>query len=256
MLQLTRDVRWLNHTAVTEDGKQDTVVLASKLVNVGYKVAIRTALGGGAGQECFHNLHHEFLIVAGCHQEAIIDCHFRDQFKIGQHIQWYQQVLDCVPEVFVGSVQCLAPLVALVCTEMALAFKEGGAACPPWRQPKSIISKWLPVEAHDTFVRSSQAKGIASSNDSSDNEFSELVSPGFSPSGPLFLHTMVRGRRRGPSSGVQWGPRLVSCLQAAKLSPCCHMVREQLKCNTTGHDKDVWQQPIIHTVKMTGRPLV
>ena len=62
----------------------DTVVLASKLAAVGYHLTIRTALGGGAGRSCFHNLHYEFLLVSGDPEfgtlqdrEFIVDPHFR-----------------------------------------------------------------------------------------------------------------------------------------------------------------------------------
>ena len=67
-----------------EEGKADAVVLASKLAAVGYHLTIRTALGGGAGRSCFHNLHYEFLLVSGDPEfgtpqdkEFIVDPHFR-----------------------------------------------------------------------------------------------------------------------------------------------------------------------------------
>ena len=67
-----------------EEGKADAVVLASKLAAVGYHLTIRTALGGGTGRSCFHNLHYEFLLVSGDPEfgtpqdkEFIVDPHFR-----------------------------------------------------------------------------------------------------------------------------------------------------------------------------------
>lgn len=84
MLQLLRDVRAFLSAIVREEGRPDTVVLASKLAAVGYRLTIRTALGGGAGRSCFHNLHHEFLLVMGDPEfgtpqdkEFIVDPHFR-----------------------------------------------------------------------------------------------------------------------------------------------------------------------------------
>ena len=82
--QLLRDVRAFLTAIVREDGKPDAVVLASKLAAVGYQLTIRTALGGGAGRSCFHNLHHEFLLVMGDPEfgtpqdkELFVDPHFR-----------------------------------------------------------------------------------------------------------------------------------------------------------------------------------
>lgn len=60
------------------------------MFQVGYRVSIRTALGGGAGLKAFASLSHEFLVVAppggqlSLVPEIIVDPHFRDQFDIPQ----------------------------------------------------------------------------------------------------------------------------------------------------------------------------
>lgn len=64
-LQLLRDVRLYKKILRVEDEEFDVVSLAARLSNVGYRVAIRTAIGGGHGTDCFHNLRHEFLVVQG-----------------------------------------------------------------------------------------------------------------------------------------------------------------------------------------------
>ena len=83
-MQLLRDVRAFQGAILREEGKPDTVVLASKLAAVGYKLTLRIALGGGSGRSCFHNLHHEFLLVTGDPEfgspqdkEYIVDPYFR-----------------------------------------------------------------------------------------------------------------------------------------------------------------------------------
>ena len=58
----------------------DIVVLASQLATVGYRVAIRTAMGGGSGQRCFRNLCYEFLLVSSFEANAVqyvVDPKFR-----------------------------------------------------------------------------------------------------------------------------------------------------------------------------------
>ena len=40
----------------------------------------------------------------------------------------------------------LVPLVQLLCNEMCHAFEARGMACPPWRQAKAMLSKWLPAK--------------------------------------------------------------------------------------------------------------
>ena len=255
-VQISRDVRWLNHTTVREDGRRDSVVLASKLVNIGYKVAIRTAMGGGSGQDCFHNLHHEFLVVAERHHKIIVDCHFRDQFKISQNTQHYQQVLDCLPEVFIGSALRLAPLVDIMCTEMAAAFKDQGVTCPPWRQPRSMLSKWLPAKPQDRYInRAPVSKTNSSSTDScsSDDEIGALSDSGASPTGPLPSYQdselSAKHWRKVDSQPLVTltGFRVKSLLSSGLAS---------INSKQAAQGKEVWKQPAIRTVKMTGKPLM
>ena len=77
LLQLLQDVRRFKAAVLKEEGSLDMVVLATRLAAVGYRVSIRTAVGGGAGQDCFHNLHYTFLLVTGeaCYEstEYIVD---------------------------------------------------------------------------------------------------------------------------------------------------------------------------------------
>ena len=59
----------------------DIVVLASHLARIGYEVVLRTAIGGGVGQQCFRNLSNEFLVVSAPFgseaKDIIIDLKFR-----------------------------------------------------------------------------------------------------------------------------------------------------------------------------------
>ena len=54
--------------------------------------------------------------------------------------------MRALPEEWVGSQSRIKPLVRLLCAQMALAFDATQTACPPWRQQKSVISKWLPAK--------------------------------------------------------------------------------------------------------------
>lgn len=93
-LQVLRDLSVLKRRMVREDGTWDVVVIASRLAAMGHQVALRTALGGGRGQECFHHLHHEFLVVTTpeTQDELILDPSFREQFEIPHATVPYQQV--------------------------------------------------------------------------------------------------------------------------------------------------------------------
>lgn len=76
-VQLLSDVRQFKAAVLKEDGRHDIVVLATKLAAVGYDVAIRTAVGGGTGQQCFRNLHHVFLVIFWEGKQLLVEPQFR-----------------------------------------------------------------------------------------------------------------------------------------------------------------------------------
>mmetsp|Transcript_27473 Transcript_27473/g.69875 ORF Transcript_27473/g.69875 Transcript_27473/m.69875 type:complete len:390 (-) Transcript_27473:630-1799(-) len=139
--------------------------LASRLSRLGYKVHIRTALGGGDGFECLRNLRHVFLSVvmphvrAGPSQKYVVDLSFKEQFSIAKPTQRYGQLLDCLPEVYVAPEASVAPLVNFLCQEIACAFRSNGAVLPPWRHASSMLSKWLPRKSLDESVASDAPTG-------------------------------------------------------------------------------------------------
>lgn len=51
-----------------------------------------------------------------------------------------------LPEEYVGTSGRLVPLVQLLCEEMGAAFDAQAFTCPPWRQAKAMLSKWLPTK--------------------------------------------------------------------------------------------------------------
>ena len=80
VLQLLRDVRAFQAAILREEGRPDTVVLACKLAAVGWSVTMRTALGGGAGQACFHNLRYAPPCLAQAPQRVLCANRFLQPF--------------------------------------------------------------------------------------------------------------------------------------------------------------------------------
>eukprot|EP00891_Asterochloris_glomerata_P001866 jgi/Astpho2/1866/Aster-00391 len=195
--RVLRDLSVLKRRMVREDGTWDIVVIASRLAAMGHQVALRTALGGGRGQECFHHLHHEFLVVTtpGTQDELILDPSFREQFEIPHATVPYQQVLQVVPEEFVGTASRLVPLVQTLCAEMAAAFRASGATLPPWRWAKSMLSKWLPAKVRTLPIVGANAGDSTACEGSSPagtrrrsaelESFDAMILCGHSPTGPL-----------------------------------------------------------------------
>lgn len=140
--------------------QQDDLVAAAQAL--GYSVRLRDCVGGGQGVSCLQNLRHSFLILSpsahapharhgACYpsEEIVIDPTFKDNFVIAHPSPRYSAVLEAVPVVFVGSLSRVQPLVAALCSEMALAFKEAGSVMPPWRTTRSMMTKWMPRKSLD-----------------------------------------------------------------------------------------------------------
>ena len=74
----------------------------------------------------------------------MVDPIFKEQFEIAKPTARYAALLASLPDVFVGPLEHVIPLVSFLCSEIAAAFREEGALLPPWRQASSMLSKWRP----------------------------------------------------------------------------------------------------------------
>lgn len=136
--------------------------LADSLRARGYDVRIRTALGGGATQECLRNLRHNFLTVnlEGPHgklTECIIDPSFAEQWTNARSTPAYAAIIEALPQVYVGS--AVEPLVDYLCQELAASFSCEGVTLPPWRSVEAMLSKWRPRRSIDRAMSSDQGQG-------------------------------------------------------------------------------------------------
>lgn len=172
--RLQRDVASMKRRIVEEEGDMDVVVLATHLSSVGYKVSLRSALGGGRDSGMFVNLRNEFLIVEreifgtfddeygnvvkipqGT-EEYIVEVRFKEHFAIpllNESVR-YRFLSQVVPEHIVATVSTLKPLVEMLCYEISLSFDACGLTLPPWRRHKSLLSKWLPLKSQDVDMSS------------------------------------------------------------------------------------------------------
>lgn len=154
--QLLEDLRFCKAMVLRECGRCDVATVAAKLAVCGYRVAVRTALGGGQGQDCFQHLHHVLLMVTPPEggPALIADPSFRSSFQLSEMhtTSAYAAALPTAEE-FVGSEARLAALVKFLCSEMAAAFCAAGRSVPPWRAEASMLSKWLPSRFRDAVMR-------------------------------------------------------------------------------------------------------
>ncbi len=154
--------------ALRRFGTFNAQLLAEHLASHGYKVAIRSALGGGPGTSCFRHLRNEFLVVLpdkrsmpccpdgsihslaclqGCEELLIVEPNFREHFAINDATVVYDELVRGVPVEFVGPASRLQPLVTMLAAEMHEAFLSRGMERPPWRKPSALLSKWVPEKS-------------------------------------------------------------------------------------------------------------
>lgn len=252
-----------------EDDEFDPVILATKLSTVGYRVHIRSALGGSPGTtDCFFNLRNEFLVVAGEGDDAgthfIVESRFKEHFAIPHPTERYQGLLEAVPSEVAAPPATLAPLVNLLCSEMSLAFKERGLSLPPWRQGKSLLSKWLPAKAKDLDMSTPTGSPRANSPEAPNNlTLSALSSGMLTPSGlpeedspRAVLHGAAAALRSGTApNSSSTRPKKQRSLLSADLaaSGCTSPMASGGKLESNGFTG--WDTPPIRRVRMAGVPM-
>jgi len=98
---------------------------------------------GGNGPAALRNLKHTCVwAVAPGGGRVLVDPSFRAQFLIGRPTPTYEAVLAEVPEAFVGRFTRLERLVNVLCEHMSASFQDAGLSLPPWRNVRSLLSKW------------------------------------------------------------------------------------------------------------------
>ncbi|CAD7705040.1 unnamed protein product [Ostreobium quekettii] len=163
-IQVLNDIQEVKNSLNLRSSKIGPRALGDALAAVGYKVHIRTAVGG-RDESLFLELHHEFLVVflegSGDWEEdaeVIVEPNFRDQFKILNPTLRYSQIVDTIPEEYAGPVHRLGDLVQLLCKEMASSFSSMGTTLPPWRCQRSMISRWRPKVYRDERLDSAAGR--------------------------------------------------------------------------------------------------
>lgn len=73
----------------------------------------------------------------------IIDIDFRTQFELARPTSEYQELINALPLIFVGSEEKLEKVIAVICSAAKQSLRERGLHIPPWRRASYIRSKWL-----------------------------------------------------------------------------------------------------------------
>lgn len=123
--------------------------LKEYLTTNGFAVNVSTT-PGAYGSAALLNLRHKFLWIRAPavhgmeaqQQRIILELDLKAHFIISRATSNYQRLVDALPEHFIGTHRRLVELVEFMSEQMTASFRESGMSIPPWRQPKSILSKW------------------------------------------------------------------------------------------------------------------
>ncbi|KAJ1405065.1 hypothetical protein SESBI_26206, partial [Sesbania bispinosa] len=73
----------------------------------------------------------------------IVDIDFRSQFELARPTQYYRELIDSLPVIFVGTEKKLCKIISLMCSAAKQSLREKGLHVPPWRTTTYMQSKWL-----------------------------------------------------------------------------------------------------------------
>ncbi|GLU07052.1 hypothetical protein SLE2022_240300 [Rubroshorea leprosula] len=76
-------------------------------------------------------------------KRVIVDLDFRSQFELPRPTAAYNEIINCLPPIFVGSEEKLGTIIPLLCSAAKESLKAKGLHIPPWRKAAYMQSKWL-----------------------------------------------------------------------------------------------------------------
>ncbi|CAL9751058.1 unnamed protein product [Musa acuminata subsp. burmannicoides] len=73
----------------------------------------------------------------------VIELRFRAEFEMARGSQEYNNLVSCLPEVFVGKPEKLRGVIKVMCAAAKKCMKDNKMHMAPWRKHKYMQSKWL-----------------------------------------------------------------------------------------------------------------
>lgn len=72
-----------------------------------------------------------------------VDLEFASEFEIARPMNSYERLLQCLPKVFVGKIDCLREILKIMSDASKRSLKSRGLHLPPWRKHRFMQNKWL-----------------------------------------------------------------------------------------------------------------
>ncbi|KAI9113849.1 hypothetical protein K1719_015100 [Acacia pycnantha] len=92
----------------------------------------------------------------------IVDIDFRSQFELARPTQYYREMTESLPVIFVGTENKLRRIISLLCSAAKQSLRDKGLHVPPWRTTCYMQSKWFSGRHHhkeEQGVEAREAEG-------------------------------------------------------------------------------------------------
>ncbi|GER29729.1 hypothetical protein STAS_05618 [Striga asiatica] len=122
-------------------------IVADGLIALGYKASICRSKWEKTPSFIAGEYEYVDATIEGG-ERVIIDIDFRSEFEIARPTKAYRQILQTLPNIFVGKAERLEKIVTLVSEAAKQSLKKRGMPVPPWRKAGYVKAKWL-----STFIR-------------------------------------------------------------------------------------------------------
>eukprot|EP00253_Pinus_taeda_P000606 PITA_00606 len=76
-------------------------------------------------------------------ERFFVDIDFRAQFEVARPTDGYSDLLQKIPNLFVGKADQLCGIVRIMCNAARKSLRERGMFIPPWRKYRYMQAKWL-----------------------------------------------------------------------------------------------------------------
>lgn len=83
---------------------------------------------------------------------VIIELNFQAEFKMAKASEEYNQLINRLPEIFVGKEERLKALIKILCSAGKQCMKEKKLHLGPWRKHKYMQSKWFGTRERTTIL--------------------------------------------------------------------------------------------------------
>ncbi|XP_047317519.1 uncharacterized protein LOC124920971 [Impatiens glandulifera] len=90
---------------------------------------------------------HTYLGVIEEGKVIVIELNFRGEFEMAKGSEEYKELINKLPEVFVGKIKRLQSLIKMLCLAAKKCMKDKKMHLGPWRRQKYMEAKWLAATA-------------------------------------------------------------------------------------------------------------